>query len=105
MAHNLDLDAEHLWLIAVDNDNVLHQSRDTSELECGHVLIRMASFPDLRLKPVKEYRLWTHLADRRFRFKPEAIPPEAAPTDDDCVGPSPGGSRTRPRFRLRAAFT
>ena len=88
VAHNLDLDAEHLWLSAVDSDNVLHQSRDTSELECGHVLIRTACFPDLRLKPVKEYRLRTHLADRRFRFKPEATPPGAVPTDEIVWGPA-----------------
>jgi len=86
VAHNLDLDAEHLWLVAVDNDNVVHQSRGNSELECGHVLIRTACFPDLRLKPVSEYRLWTHGSDRRFRFKPDAILPEPAPTDDIVWG-------------------
>ena len=88
VAHNLDLDAEHLWLVAVDSDNVLHPSRDGSELECGHVLIRTARFPDLRLKPVSEYRLWTHGADRRFRFQPDAILPGPAPADDIVWGPA-----------------
>jgi hypothetical protein len=86
-AHNLDFDAKYFWLIAVDTDDILHQPRGTSELECGHVLIRTACFPDLRLKPVKEYRLVTHLADRRFRFKPEVKLPGAAPADDIVWGP------------------
>ncbi len=88
VAHNLDLDAEHLWLVAVDNENVLHASQDGSELECGHVLIRTARFPDLRLKPVSEYRLWTHGTDRRFRFQPDAIRPGPTPTDDIVWGPA-----------------
>jgi hypothetical protein len=87
-AHNIDLDTEHVWLIAVDNDNILHQPRQGSNIRSGHVQIRTARFPDVPINRVKEYRLATHLADRRFRFKLDANPPGAAPADNIVWGPS-----------------
>ena len=92
MADNLDPDGKHLWLIAIDDDNVLHQPQDSSESGVGPVQIRTARFPDIRTKRVKEYRLVSHLADRRFRFKPAWIPAGAAPTDD--IVSSAGGEES-----------
>jgi hypothetical protein len=86
VAHNLDLNAEQLWLIAVDEDNVPHQPRQSSESVCGHVRIRMAMYPDVPIGRVKEYRLATHLTDRRIRFKPDANVTAAAPSDDVVWG-------------------
>lgn len=88
VAHNVDLDPEHVWLFAVDKDNVLHRSRQDFNAYNGHLQIRLARFPDVLIDRVKEYRLVTHLADRRLRFKPDANPPEAAPTDDVVWGPA-----------------
>jgi hypothetical protein len=88
VAHNINLGPENVWLIAVDEDHVLHQPRYDSNSVSGHVQVRTARFPDVRIERVKEYRLVTNLADRRFRFKFDANPPGAAPADDVVWGPS-----------------
>jgi hypothetical protein len=81
IAHNIDLDPEHLWLIAVDKNNDLHQVGAGSNSESGHIRVQMARFPDAAINRVKEYRLVTHLTDRRFRFKPETSVPASVATD------------------------
>jgi hypothetical protein len=88
VAHNLDLDAKHLRLIAVDNENVLHETHEYFVSESGHVQIRKALFRDVPVNRVKEYRLVTHPTDRRFCFLPVVNPAEAAPTEEIVWGPA-----------------